>query len=511
MSTYISTVVGKGRAVKAARDLEPGEEIMLEKPSCFVVRTIYCKSHCFSCTLELDQMSSPCSKCDLVSFCDSCQDAKKDHGNFCYLATFIPEIANQYSVDIDLLLFLAKAISDPDTSVILRDATSEFENEQKIENFKSTKNWELINQQCTGIMQLESHRSSATAQWIRAVFNASESLIKLAKESNNCLIEADTVVRLALIVNSNAYGLGDIAGKNRDIGFGVFPFASLFNHSCRPNCMFTGDVNGKMSIRVLHSVHQNEELCFSYIDLYQGRESRQEELERTKHFSCNCERCIEPLPASFDRYIDGLLCQSDFCQKNIAAAGVVLPPGLLDDSGTSTNVMQAVLSGATVAVDLQSPSCQICCLTCSNQWIQEISKGAQETVDNIQILLNGNACSAFDVLELLTLFVDKFKKKLHQHHALMLKAHCWLVQCYRDIGDWRKATTSCVQVIRTMRQVLPTNHFELADYYFVLGDILNKKGESKKSIEAFRKCHKIRSICCGPNHPRTLILLEHLK
>lgn len=46
------------------------------------------------------------------------------------------------------------------------------------------------------------------------------------------------------------------------------------------------------------------QLCLSYINLYEPRRVRQQELLQSKHFQCTCERCSEPMPGSIDRFLE---------------------------------------------------------------------------------------------------------------------------------------------------------------------------------------------------------------
>ena len=43
---------------------------------------------------------------------------------------------------------------------------------------------------------------------------------------------------LAALVNNNSHGTGGANSSNTDRGFGLYPALSMFNHSCRPNCIF---------------------------------------------------------------------------------------------------------------------------------------------------------------------------------------------------------------------------------------------------------------------------------
>ena len=74
-----------------------------------------------------------------------------------------------------------------------------------------------------------------------------------------------------------------------------------------------------MTVRTIGEVKKGEELCLSYVDLYQPRHQRQEELLTTKHFACQCERCAAPIETSKDRMLNGFSCKEKGCK------GVMIP------------------------------------------------------------------------------------------------------------------------------------------------------------------------------------------
>ena len=130
--------------------------------------------------------------------------------------------------------------------------------------------------------------------WTQAVAKAADALNNLVPESLR--LPVDQIVALAAGINSNAYGISDPnGGRTLNVGFGHFPFAAMLNHSCDPNCAFAGTVGGALTIRAIKPIVAGEELCFSYIDPYQDVVARREELESTKHFVCECTRCIASL------------------------------------------------------------------------------------------------------------------------------------------------------------------------------------------------------------------------
>ncbi|KAH6559958.1 hypothetical protein BASA50_006661 [Batrachochytrium salamandrivorans] len=74
------------------------------------------------------------------------------------------------------------------------------------------------------------------------------------------------------------------------IAEGTFPFASLFNHDCWPNCivLFEGTT---LVIRSLRPIHIGEEVCISYVDPILERTDRRNRLKEKYCFECCCQRC----------------------------------------------------------------------------------------------------------------------------------------------------------------------------------------------------------------------------
>ncbi|KAF0974048.1 hypothetical protein FDP41_006658 [Naegleria fowleri] len=87
----------------------------------------------------------------------------------------------------------------------------------------------------------------------------------------------------------------------RDIGTGLFPMVSMFDHSCSPNCSFQtfDDLKSNMSysgnviyVQTVKKVKKGEELCISYIDIMNPTSIRRRELWYSKYFVCKCSRCM---------------------------------------------------------------------------------------------------------------------------------------------------------------------------------------------------------------------------
>ena len=102
----------------------------------------------------------------------------------------------------------------------------------------------------------------------------------------------------------NAFGLMQpvsIDDGHRSVrAYGIYPYASFFNHDCLPNaCRFDyvdtnppdGGHNTDIIIRMIHDVPQGREICLSYFPVNENYSSRQKRLMEDYGFTCNCDRC----------------------------------------------------------------------------------------------------------------------------------------------------------------------------------------------------------------------------
>jgi SET and MYND domain-containing protein len=81
-------------------------------------------------------------------------------------------------------------------------------------------------------------------------------------------------------------------GSNEFFGYSLYPSASFFNHSCRPNLIDIG-IGPTITLKLVKDVKKDEELLISY--LYSSNddfEIRQKNLKEW-FFDCLCQRCVE--------------------------------------------------------------------------------------------------------------------------------------------------------------------------------------------------------------------------
>ncbi|KAJ9656395.1 Histone-lysine N-methyltransferase set-6 [Neophaeococcomyces mojaviensis] len=116
------------------------------------------------------------------------------------------------------------------------------------------------------------------------------------------LVSIDLIVNLASRASHNAFSIrpegitdGDQSGEF--LGWGVWPEASFFNHSCRPNV--TKERKGRIwlfRINTTDLIASGQQLCITYLggderdlDVHERRKRLQEQWG----FVCQCDRCTE--------------------------------------------------------------------------------------------------------------------------------------------------------------------------------------------------------------------------
>jgi hypothetical protein len=111
---------------------------------------------------------------------------------------------------------------------------------------------------------------------------------KIPKKENSLF----TTKKLLSIFNRNAYVIYD--REFVPMGEGIFPSASLINHSCSPNVFvqFTGTT---MHVVAIAHIAEGDEILSSYVDPIAPVLLRREMLQERYAFTCECSRCLQEL------------------------------------------------------------------------------------------------------------------------------------------------------------------------------------------------------------------------
>jgi len=108
------------------------------------------------------------------------------------------------------------------------------------------------------------------------------------------IVTQETLFALSSRDSHNSFGIRSLDdGGSEFFGYGCWPAASYFNHSCAPNLEKKRDAR-VWEFRAGRDIDVGEELCITYLGGEERRLSRgkrMETLKKTWGFECACERC----------------------------------------------------------------------------------------------------------------------------------------------------------------------------------------------------------------------------
>lgn len=101
---------------------------------------------------------------------------------------------------------------------------------------------------------------------------------------------SDFIKQQMEILITNTFALSE---NGKEIGSGIFPFASFLNSSCAPN-LARVTLDGQLSFIVLRPIEKNQQLFVGYRGDFhsRSRSDRQKELLWSYKFKCECEACV---------------------------------------------------------------------------------------------------------------------------------------------------------------------------------------------------------------------------
>jgi hypothetical protein len=134
---------------------------------------------------------------------------------------------------------------------------------------------------------------------------------------------------------ASARDLDILAVKLAHNGFteGIFPHATRFNHSCRPNCSFAiSEASAELTVTCLAEVTAGEELTINYLpedNHVCPTDQRRAILAARYAFHCLCNRCHRPSQAvqvrAAERRLEAMCCPRHSKEGGGACPGLIYP------------------------------------------------------------------------------------------------------------------------------------------------------------------------------------------
>jgi len=239
--------------------------------------------------------SRPCSHCAQVWYCsEHCQNLDlEEHSNYECLALKNLDVkwAKDYYQYCDDLItdvrLLIRALNKRQVSI---DVQPE---EADLDDFTEQYGHLISNKECYSQDVLLSLRG--VAQLVNYL---------MPEEAQ---IEEDELLDIYCKHRVNMFGIWGDAGEC--LGYGVYPRASFFNHSCWPNVTFYKNKTKRspyLDFVTVYAIPKDTEVCISYIDISEGLKPRRHTLKDKYFFHCECDRCSyqEMNPDALDPYYD---------------------------------------------------------------------------------------------------------------------------------------------------------------------------------------------------------------
>ncbi|XP_076005573.1 histone-lysine N-methyltransferase SMYD1b isoform X1 [Genypterus blacodes] len=255
---------GKGRGLKATKELWAGDVIFSEPSVSSVVFDSMAERICHSCFRRQDKLQR-CGQCKFAHYCDrTCQRAGwAEHKEECGA---IKAYGKAPSENIRLVARIMWCMDK--------------------------KGGLTSDMQLTTLDELEDHISDMNEEEMQE-FKVDVHNI-LDYWPNKCKQHTlDEITHLFGVINCNGFTVSDQRGLQA-VGVGLFPNLCLVNHDCWPNCTVILN-HGKIEMRSLGKIAEGEELTVSYVDFLNLSEHRQRLLKTQYFFDCTCEHCTKHL------------------------------------------------------------------------------------------------------------------------------------------------------------------------------------------------------------------------
>jgi len=281
------------------------------------------------------------------------------------------------------------------------------------------------------------------------------------------------------------------------VGHGIYPEASIINHSCQPNAIVIFNKT-ELILKVIEPIAVGEEITLSYIELASSSKTRQNLLWNRYFFNCKCKSCQFPMLK--DICLKAIRCQ--VCKKGFVPT--------LKSPINNSNAMLMMLSTSQLRIfqflSMEKEMKMFVCCQCHNENHAMSEELIGETIQSANSLLlsKGDLVGGY----------DKISGLLHQFHEESISYHSQLLKYYIDKQEWEKALHFCQQIIEPFEFCYPKYFPVLGLQYFMMGKLywyyFNSSGALVKAIEFFRKALETLRVTHGGDHFLVLDLMDKL-
>ncbi|CAG8575051.1 9916_t:CDS:2, partial [Dentiscutata heterogama] len=474
----VKTCDRSGRGIYAMQKISPGDLIIQDTLYVAVVEDANLSVACSGCLSKGGRLLC-CSSCNVIHYCsEECK--RKDrlyHEYECkpfvrlkrtpptsirlICRILIHRMNDPTSVSIILLMWLAILISSLQLSCLSFSSRI----------LKTSKPSHYLDRTMFKQEQIETF--------------AQMSMVVRECISQDALLSASEMLDLFCRMTENSFSILD--GEMIAFGVGIYPNASLLNHSCHPNCVVIFE-NSKLMVRCIEPINNDQELVINYVDLSLPVEERRKELRKQYFFSCNCESCeyykskdnIDPRSA--------LRCQNSKCSNAIE------PPSSLDlgeEEYTST------------------------CKVCSRNIRYDVADVEKHISKSLQLYEKGTNLRDQDNLQAMSYFKQAFeiqKPLLHMANYNLISTRKALFDIYCNLNDWPTALSHSLAIVEAYRILYSRAHPLLGIQIYATARIHMSMDnvDINKIVELLREALKILEVSHGFKHPFTKMVEMNL-
>ncbi|XP_076242049.1 protein-lysine N-methyltransferase SMYD4 isoform X2 [Calliopsis andreniformis] len=339
-----------GRHVVAARKINPGEVIVVEKPYSLLLTPDNTHTHCSNC-LEVSWANIPCNYCTYTMYCsEECRAAEWKQFHDVECSVFPSMLKMNFSKSDLLCLRLAiQAVRESPSIQELREELKEIDScdDPRVKGFSKNRIFESNKYRSLLGLVTNTEKRSVQDLFARSV-TASFTLYFLATctdmfgsplqqdlstlvKNTDVTFVGGLILRHKQMIPCNFHSFSEERGlEAAERGVAVMPFCSLINHSCSSNILRHSKSN-HIVIYTIYPIEKGEQVFFVhlfksyniYIKLYCSsvlkkiifskildnygehyaitpRDSRQKELLKQYYFKCDCIACQENWPLFYN-------------------------------------------------------------------------------------------------------------------------------------------------------------------------------------------------------------------
>uniref|UniRef100_A0A2K6W003 MYND-type domain-containing protein n=1 Tax=Onchocerca volvulus TaxID=6282 RepID=A0A2K6W003_ONCVO len=416
-------------------------------------------SRCWYCLAKVDSLRR-CHACHKGMFCNQkCQTLGwKDHRSECKAFKTHDAIPN---IEVRLL-----------GRIVTRYKAIKLGKDKEDDNFYKDRTSER------SIMDIWSHtdfikQDSAAMKKFSGIYTD-----LLAFYGSKAMVSKDEVFELHCRNYINRHAISD-CGYIEEIGKGLYLDLCAYDHSCRPNTIYTcnGFVATLRGLTVSVDLRNLSSTHYSYIDLINTTQQRRKLLKDTWYFECHCKRCDDP----DDALLSSILCPN--CPEKRERLCIFGDVSYKDR-------------------DTQIITCPKCHNKVSPQYVVEAIT-AMRFIDKIVENHEIEQMSREQRIRFLIDLKKRFSELLSKVNVFLCKIIQLLIPLI-DVSDCQQLLDLHLETEECVRFCFPYNHPAVGIHYRNIATFYLKCKQPHRALLYCKKAYEIVRFTLGPKHLMTI-------